>query len=80
MPVFTFTEGLQLAVSRRSGDEIHPWPPNGGLRPTAAIGPQTLQRLLSVKAAKPPGVDEREVAAPARAEELRAPILATRQG
>ncbi len=22
-----------LADSRRSGDEIHPWPPNGGLRP-----------------------------------------------
>ncbi len=26
-----------MAVSRRSGDEIHPWPPNGGLRPLLAI-------------------------------------------
>jgi len=25
-----------VAVSRRSGDEIHPKPPNGGLRPTGA--------------------------------------------
>ncbi len=23
----------ESAASRRSGDEIHPWPPNGGLRP-----------------------------------------------
>jgi hypothetical protein len=38
-----------MADSRRSWDEIHPWLPNGGLRPTAAIGPQILQRLLSVK-------------------------------
>jgi hypothetical protein len=30
-------EWPELAVSRRSGDEIHPWPPNGGLRPTAAF-------------------------------------------
>ena len=26
-----------MAVSRRSADEIHPWPPNGGLRPDPAI-------------------------------------------
>ncbi len=25
------------AVSRRSSDETHPWPPNGDLRPTAAL-------------------------------------------
>jgi hypothetical protein len=31
------------------GDEIHPWMPNGDFRPTAAIGAQILQRLLSVK-------------------------------
>jgi hypothetical protein len=30
---FPRTEGPQVAVSRRSGDEIHPLPPNGGLRP-----------------------------------------------
>ena len=30
-------EGLELAVSRRLGDEIHPWPPNGGLRPGPAV-------------------------------------------
>jgi len=26
-----------MAGSRRSGDEIHPWPPNGDLRPDPAI-------------------------------------------
>ncbi len=26
-----------MAVSRRSGDAIHPWLPNGGLRPEAVI-------------------------------------------
>ncbi len=30
------SEGPEVAVPRRSGDEIHPWPPNGDLRPTAA--------------------------------------------
>jgi len=38
-----------MAVSRRLGDEIHPWLLNDDLRPTAAIGAQILQRLLSVK-------------------------------
>ncbi len=38
-----------LAGSRRPGVEIHPWSPNGDLRPTADIGAQILQRLLSVK-------------------------------
>jgi hypothetical protein len=26
-----------LAVSRRSGDEIHPWSPNGGYRTEAEV-------------------------------------------
>ena len=29
-----------MAVSRRSGDETHPWSPNDGLRPDLAIGDQ----------------------------------------
>ena len=37
MPVFAFTEGPQVAVFRHSGDEIHPWPPDGGFRPLLAI-------------------------------------------
>jgi hypothetical protein len=36
-PVFTFTEGPQVAVSRRLGDETHPWPSNGDLRPLLVI-------------------------------------------
>ena len=43
MPVFTFTEGPQLAGSRRSGDEIHPWVPNGDLRPN----PDTRRNVCS---------------------------------
>jgi len=31
--VFSCAERPEMADSRRSGDEIHPWPPNGGLRP-----------------------------------------------
>ncbi len=34
----------EMAVSRRSGDEIHPCPPNGDLRPISAV---------RVRAAKP---------------------------
>jgi hypothetical protein len=30
-------EWRDLAVSRRLGDEIHPWSPNGDLRPVPAI-------------------------------------------
>ena len=33
MPVFTFTERPEVADFRRSVIEIHPWPPNGDLRP-----------------------------------------------
>ncbi len=36
-PRFRRCEGLKLAVSRRSGDEIHPWLLNGDLRPLLAI-------------------------------------------
>ncbi len=47
MPVCTFSEGLYLADSRRSGNEIHQWPPNGGLRPFADEGPgKTSGRIL----------------------------------
>jgi hypothetical protein len=36
-----------VAVSRRSGDEIQPWPPDGGLRPFTDDGPgKTSGRLL----------------------------------
>jgi hypothetical protein len=37
MSVSTYAERLVVAVSRRSGDEIHPWSPNGDLRPEADI-------------------------------------------
>ena len=33
MSVSAYAERPEVAVSRRSGDEIHPWLPNGGLRP-----------------------------------------------
>ena len=39
-------EGPQLAVSRRSGDEIHPRPPNGDLRPTPDSRRKICQCLL----------------------------------
>ena len=40
-------ERPKVAASRRSGDEIHPWPPNGDLRPFADDGPgKTSGRLL----------------------------------
>jgi hypothetical protein len=32
-----------VAVSRRSADEIHPWPANGDLRPQAAFWPSCSQ-------------------------------------
>ncbi len=35
MLVSTDAEGPEVADSRRSGDEFHPRPPNGGLRPGA---------------------------------------------
>jgi hypothetical protein len=38
-----------MAVSRRSGNEIHPWPPNGDLRPIAA---GRRDRLVETKARK----------------------------
>jgi hypothetical protein len=39
-----------VAVSRRSGDEIHPWLPNGGLRPIPAHPVLKVERpLRSVK-------------------------------
>jgi hypothetical protein len=31
-----------MAVSCRPGDEIHPWPPNGDLRPQADLRPVCL--------------------------------------
>jgi len=37
MSVSTYAERPVVAVSRRSGDEIHPRPPNGSLRPLLAI-------------------------------------------
>ncbi len=41
------SEWLIVAASRRSGDEVHPWPPNGDLRPFADDGPgKTSGRLL----------------------------------
>ena len=30
-------QGPLLAVSRRSGDDFHPWQPNGSLRPNPDI-------------------------------------------
>ncbi len=37
MSVSAYAERPVVAVSRRLGDEIHPWPPSGDLRPTAAV-------------------------------------------
>jgi hypothetical protein len=34
---FPHSEGLEVAVFRRSGDEIHPWLLNGDFRPVPAI-------------------------------------------
>jgi hypothetical protein len=38
-----------LAVSRRSGDEIHPQPPNGDLRPFLVSRDVVVQRPLRSK-------------------------------
>ncbi len=36
MSISTYAERPVVAGSGRSGDETHPWLPNGDLRPTAA--------------------------------------------
>ena len=47
MSISTYAERPVVADSRRSGDEIHPWPPNGDLRPFADDRPgKTSGRLL----------------------------------
>ncbi len=38
-----FSQCPELAVSRRSGDEIHPWLPNGGLRPNPDLAASSSQ-------------------------------------
>ncbi len=38
-----------MAVSRRSGDEIHPWLPNGGLRPFLVSRDVIVERPLRAK-------------------------------
>jgi hypothetical protein len=38
------TSDTAWAGSRRSGDEIHPWLPNGDLRPVAAVRTQFIKR------------------------------------
>jgi hypothetical protein len=43
-----FSDRLVVAVSRRPGDEIHPWPPNGDLRPLLAIEAQDANGRLWV--------------------------------
>jgi hypothetical protein len=49
MAIFQYAMGPFMAVSRRSGNEIHPWPPNGDLRPIAA---GRRDRLVETKARK----------------------------
>ena len=60
MAILQSAECPQMAVSRRSGDEIHPWTPNGDLRPYPDIRHQP-----------PAGVVERLGACPRQAAYLR---------
>ncbi len=46
MSVSTYAERPVVAVSRRSGDEINPWPPNGNLRPFLVSRNVVVERLL----------------------------------
>jgi hypothetical protein len=38
-----------LAAARRSGDETHPWPLNGDLRPLCVIRPEYLNGSFQEK-------------------------------
>ncbi len=46
--VFVCAEWPEVAGSRRSSDEFHPWPPNGGFRPLSAIEAQDANGRLWV--------------------------------
>jgi hypothetical protein len=61
MSISMYAERLVVAGSRRSGDEIHPWPPNGDLRPVPVVRDSWRERRLSDRTPVVIGLDSADI-------------------